>query len=108
MAYPSTGSWLSLSEKDQADLDTKKAVGKSKTFKQWVLYSDLLHSNLYKLATMVDITYQADNKARKYFDNLLKNKSKAIHKIGQWIVKNHTRVAIMDLSNVMSYLPQLL
>ena len=60
MAYPSARSRRSLSEKDQEDLDTKKAVGKNKTFKQWVLYSNLLHSDLYKLATMVYITYQDD------------------------------------------------
>ncbi|KAL3799232.1 hypothetical protein ACHAWO_002262 [Cyclotella atomus] len=89
-----------LSETEQEELDAKRAPeGKTKPFKQRVLYGDRLHTDLYKLSTMLYITYQADDKAVKWFDNLPKNKSEAIHKIGQWIVKNRTQVAITDIQS---------
>jgi hypothetical protein len=88
-----------LSETEQEELDAKRADGKIKTFKQRVLYGDRLHADLYKLSNMLYITYQADDKAGKWFENLPRNKSETIHKIGQWIVKNRTRVAITDIQS---------
>lgn len=88
-----------LSEKDQKELDAKREEGKTKTFKQRVLHGDRLHADLYKLANMLHITYQTDDRAGKWFENLPKNKSETIHKIGQWIVKNRTRVAITDIQS---------
>ncbi len=99
--------WLSLlqdygeplSDKDQKALDVKRSEGKSKTFPKRVLYADRLHPDLYKLAEMVYLTYQHEDRAGKWFDNLPKNKSETIHKIGQWIVKHRTRVDIADVQS---------
>lgn len=88
-----------LSEREQTDLDAKRAEGKTKTFKKRILYGDRLHGDLYTLAEMVYITYEADDRAGKWFENLPKNKSETVHKIGQWIVKNRTRVAITDIQS---------
>ena len=85
-----------LSEKEQKELDAKREEGKSKTFREKVLYGDRLHSDLYKLSTLIYVTYQSADKAGKWFQNLPKNKSEAIHKIGQWIVTNRTRVDISE------------
>jgi hypothetical protein len=64
-----------------------------------VLYADRLHPDLYKLAKMVYVTYQHEDRAGKWFNNLPKNKSETTHKIGQWIVKHRTRVNITDVQS---------
>lgn len=64
-------SGVELTDTKAADLE----CGKKKHFKERILLGWLLHKYFLRLANMVYLTYQNDDKAGKYFTNLTKNKS---------------------------------